>query len=306
MSTTTSNRSQPRKRLIHDDWECIPKNHPPVVLGVLKDEQHTNHPGWLVTVRHSTTGLEVARSFGRLSTRGFGLRLHRLNPCRYIFATRWDGDTLINSYGICETSGISNHFKIFPDNARVQEHVGAGNEFPLNFQSSNVLQTDSTKFFENCNFHPWWNCQVPWASRMVVLCPWRVAWLWRRCPRPYDAWRWVAGGVRRSATWGSNPIGEGRLVVVGWKRLVGQSDQQQKNGILACFLAVVRVVSLSEVILWLFRGKRKHLNLERDWNLHPPRSWLSDDLGPGISVEAWKVAWLNCCMHIVHTYYHDL
>ena len=104
-----------------------------------KDGQHTNHPGWLVTVRF-TTGLEVARSFGRLSTWGFGLRLHRLNPCRYTKLHGGWGIHFFNSYGICKTSGISNHFCwYFQIILRVQEHVGAGNEFPLNFQSSNVL-----------------------------------------------------------------------------------------------------------------------------------------------------------------------
>lgn len=67
----------------------------------------------------------------------------------------------------------------------------------------------------------------------------------------------------------------------------------------SCVIVRSHSLTFSEV-------KRKHLKFERDWNLHPPRSWLSDDLGPGISVEAWKVAWLNCCMHIAHSYYHDL
>lgn len=100
---------------------------------------HTNHPGWLVTVRHSTTGLEVARSFGRLSTWGFGLRLHRLNPCRYT-ATRWLGDTLINSYGICETSGISNHFCWYFQ--RIQE-----------FRNMWVLEMNSLQTFNHPMFY---------------------------------------------------------------------------------------------------------------------------------------------------------
>lgn len=316
-----------------------------------KDGPHTNHPGWLVTVRHSTTGLEVARSFGRLSTWGFGLRLHRLNPCHYTmlhggWGIHWSipmGFAKLVAFHI-----ISRYFQ------RIQEFT----QYPQQSAKRPSGPTYLPILFETCGCWKWipfklsisfnnpmfykyrlpknnqqtdwtkWNCQVPWASPMVVLCPWRVAWLWRRCPRPYDAWRWVAGGVRRSATWGSNPIGERRFVVVSWKRLVGQSDQQKSLEFgnffffkalnlhffgLCSSCVIVRSHSLtfSEV-------KRKHLNFERDWNLHPPRSWLSDDVGPGISVEAWKVAWLNNSsfgwarqyrnssrMHIVHTY-HDL
>lgn len=250
-----------------------------------KDGPHTNHPGWLVTVRHSTTGLEVARSFGRLSTWGFGLRLHRLNPCHYTMLHGGWGIHWSIPMGFAQLVAfhiISRYFQ------RIQEFT----QYPQQSAKRPSGPTYLPILFETCGCWKWipfklsisfnnpmfykyrlpknnqqtdwtkWNCQVPWASPMVVLCPWRVAWLWRRCPRPYDAWRWVAGGVRRSATWGSNPIGERRFVVVSWKRLVGQSDQQKSLEFgtffflrlwISIFLAFVRVVSLSEVILWLFQ-----------------------------------------------------
>ena len=316
-----------------------------------KDGPHTNHPGWLVTVRHSTTGLEVARSFGRLSTWGFGLRLHRLNPCHYTmlhggWGIHWSIPMgfakLVAFHIISRYFQRIQEFTQYPQQSAKRpsgptylpilfETCGCWKWIPFKLSISfnnpmfykyrlpkNNQQTDWTKWKLPGSMGLTDGCAMPLA-RCLALAPLSTA-----LRRPGGELPVVSGDQPLGAAIQSANVGLSWLVGRGW--LVKVINKNHWNLGLFFFKAlnlhffglcsscvIVRSHSLtfSEV-------KRKHLNFERDWNLHPPRSWLSDDVGPGISVEAWKVAWLNNSsfgwarqyrnssrMHIVHTY-HDL